>query len=174
MEYSFRKTWNNILWRNMWTKPKQFSFDWKKNNNDNVKIDILTRSSSLISLSSSPFEPSTPRPPPLLLSESSKTWSSFIVMPSTLQAGEAKKVWMYFSWRRKLWTRNMIYTVTQCGSPDNTRSSTKFHIPLIRTNASKLCIFYKGQTIWNNLNNNIISSPSLNTFKCRLKSTFDW
>ena len=51
----------------------------------------------------------------------------------------------------------------------NTRSSTKFHIPLIRTKVSKLSIFYKGPTIWNNLNNNIISSPSLNTFKRRLK-----
>ena len=51
----------------------------------------------------------------------------------------------------------------------NTRSSTKFHIPLIRTNVSKLSIFYKGPSIWNNLNNNIISSPSLNIFKRRLR-----
>ena len=49
----------------------------------------------------------------------------------------------------------------------DTRSSSKFHIPLIRTNVSKYSVFYKGPVIWNKLDNHIRDSPSLNCFKRR-------
>ena len=52
----------------------------------------------------------------------------------------------------------------------NTRQSSNFHIPLIRTKVSQNSIFYKGPIIWNGLPSHVKLSPSLNTFKRRYKN----
>ena len=52
----------------------------------------------------------------------------------------------------------------------NTRNSELYHIPKVRTNASKLSIFYNGPITWNSLPQSIRSSPSLNSFKRKYKN----
>ena len=52
----------------------------------------------------------------------------------------------------------------------NTRQSSHFHTLQIKTNVSKLSIFYKGPMIWNALPPNVKESSSLNTFKKRYKT----
>ena len=51
----------------------------------------------------------------------------------------------------------------------NTRQSSHFHTPQVKTNVSKLSIFYKGPIVWNALPQNIKESPSLNVFRRRYK-----
>ena len=52
----------------------------------------------------------------------------------------------------------------------NTRGSSNFHLPKIRTSLAKNCIFYKGPIIWNKLPLFVKSSPSLSVFKRRYKT----
>ena len=47
----------------------------------------------------------------------------------------------------------------------NTRSSSNFHLNKIRLNITKKSIFCKGPQLWNNIPQDIISSPSINVFK---------
>ena len=51
----------------------------------------------------------------------------------------------------------------------NTRQSSNFHIPLIRTKVSQNTLIYKGPIIWNGLPSHVKLSPTLNTFKRRYK-----
>lgn len=53
----------------------------------------------------------------------------------------------------------------------NTRSASNYHLPKVRTMVSKHSIFYKGPIIWNYLTLEIRKSPTLNTFKRKLKIT---
>ena len=52
----------------------------------------------------------------------------------------------------------------------NTRSSTNYHLPLVKSNVSKDSLFYKGPIIWNRIENEIRNSPSVNSFKRKYKS----
>ena len=50
-----------------------------------------------------------------------------------------------------------------------TRRSNEFHLPLLRTMFAKNTLIYTGPTYWNSLNNYIKDSPSIYSFKRRLK-----
>ena len=53
-----------------------------------------------------------------------------------------------------------------------TRQASYYHTPQVRTNISKNSIFFRGPEIWNNLDISIRESPSLNTFKRRLRQLY--
>ena len=50
----------------------------------------------------------------------------------------------------------------------STRSSANYHIPNIKTNASKFSLFYQGPVLWNSFSSDIRNCPSLNSFKRKL------
>ena len=54
----------------------------------------------------------------------------------------------------------------------NTRQSSTFHIPLIRTSVSKNTVLFKGPLVWNALPPHVKISPTLNTFKRRYKQLY--
>ena len=51
----------------------------------------------------------------------------------------------------------------------NTRQSKDFHVPLVRTNTTKMTISYKGVIIWNDINKIVNTNFSLAAFKSNLK-----
>ena len=51
-----------------------------------------------------------------------------------------------------------------------TRRSNELHLPLCRTVFAQNTFIYNGPKLWNSLNDDIKASPSLNTFKNKLKS----
>ena len=53
-----------------------------------------------------------------------------------------------------------------------TRQSNRFHLPLTRTLLAHKTVSFYGPQYWNSLSRDIISSPSLNCFKSKLKKTF--
>ena len=50
-----------------------------------------------------------------------------------------------------------------------TRRSNEFHLPFFRTLLAKKTFMYDGPRFWNSLSEDIINSPSLNSFKKKLK-----
>ena len=50
-----------------------------------------------------------------------------------------------------------------------TRHSGELHLPLLRTISAQNTFFYEGPKFWNSLTNDIKVSPSLNSFKNKLK-----
>ena len=51
-----------------------------------------------------------------------------------------------------------------------TRRSNEFHLPLCRTVLAQNTFIYNGPKLWNSLTDDIKESPSLNSFKKKLKS----
>ena len=50
-----------------------------------------------------------------------------------------------------------------------TRHSGEFHLPRLRTLSAQNTFFYEGPKFWNSLKDEIKDSPSLNSFKNKLK-----
>ena len=51
----------------------------------------------------------------------------------------------------------------------NTRNSQAYRLPYCRTNTKKFSPFFQGPKFFNSLDNEVINSPSLSSFKKRLK-----
>ena len=51
-----------------------------------------------------------------------------------------------------------------------TRQSNEFHLPRFRTLLAKSTFMFDGPRFWNSLGNNIQNSPSLHSFKRKLKT----
>ena len=54
-----------------------------------------------------------------------------------------------------------------------TRNSAKYHLPLMRTSASKNSIFYHGPVIWNNLADSLKDCKSICHFKTKYKKNLN-
>ena len=53
----------------------------------------------------------------------------------------------------------------------NTRHTNSFHLPLCRTNIRQFSVFYQGPKLYNSLSIDITGSPSLASFKRKLKKS---
>ena len=64
---------------------------------------------------------------------------------------------------------NNMFSKNQSVHTYPTRHCTEFHLPLLRTHFAQSTFYFEGPKFWNNLNSDIINSPSIYSFKRKLK-----